>query len=100
MCMVPQVDEAEVVSHAIGAHLRRKRLAEIKNAVGHDGRVEQQPERQWDVGDDRRLQMAEVTRLGVAMGGQAATFAGLAGLGDLMATCMSPLSRNRMLGEQ
>src|ERR1039457_2805021 len=36
----------------------------------------------------------------VAMGGQAATFAGLAGLGDLMATCMSPLSRNRMLGEQ
>ena len=34
------------------------------------------------------------------MGGQAATFSGLAGMGDLMATCMSPLSRNRSLGEQ
>jgi glycerol-3-phosphate dehydrogenase (NAD(P)+) len=34
------------------------------------------------------------------MGGEAATFSGLAGLGDLMATCMSPLSRNRTLGEQ
>lgn len=57
------------------------------------------------VGDNTRAAvvcrgLAEVTRLGVAMGGQAATFAGLAGLGDLMATCMSPLSRNRMLGEQ
>src|SRR6185503_5501482 len=44
--------------------------------------------------------LAELTRLGVAMGGEAATFAGLAGLGDLLATCMSPLSRNRTLGEQ
>jgi glycerol-3-phosphate dehydrogenase (NAD(P)+) len=34
------------------------------------------------------------------MGGEAATFAGLAGMGDLIATCMSPLSRNRTLGEQ
>jgi glycerol-3-phosphate dehydrogenase (NAD(P)+) len=57
------------------------------------------------VGDNTRAAvvcrgLAELTRLGVAMGGQAATFAGLAGMGDLMATCMSPLSRNRMLGEQ
>ncbi|MGH3192993.1 MAG: NAD(P)H-dependent glycerol-3-phosphate dehydrogenase [Streptosporangiaceae bacterium] len=44
--------------------------------------------------------LAELTRLGVAMGGEAATFAGLAGMGDLIATCMSPLSRNRTLGEQ
>ncbi len=44
--------------------------------------------------------LAEMTRLGVAMGGKAATFAGLAGLGDLMATCTSPLSRNHMVGEQ
>jgi glycerol-3-phosphate dehydrogenase (NAD(P)+) len=44
--------------------------------------------------------LAEVTRLGVAMGGEAATFSGLAGMGDLIATCMSPLSRNRSLGEQ
>ena len=44
--------------------------------------------------------LAELTRLGTAMGGEAATFAGLAGMGDLIATCMSPLSRNRTLGEQ
>jgi glycerol-3-phosphate dehydrogenase (NAD(P)+) len=44
--------------------------------------------------------LAELTRLGVAMGGEEKTFAGLAGLGDLLATCMSPLSRNRHVGEQ
>ena len=44
--------------------------------------------------------LAELTRLGEAMGGQPATFAGLAGLGDLLATCMSPHSRNRYVGEQ
>ena len=42
--------------------------------------------------------VAEMTRLGVAMGGDPATFAGLTGLGDAMATCISPLSRNRTLG--
>ncbi len=44
--------------------------------------------------------LAELTRLGMAMGGQAATFAGLAGMGDLIATCTSPLSRNRYVGLQ
>lgn len=44
--------------------------------------------------------LAELTRLGVAMGGEPATFAGLAGMGDLLATCMSPQSRNRYVGEQ
>ncbi|MGA7690075.1 MAG: NAD(P)H-dependent glycerol-3-phosphate dehydrogenase [Jiangellales bacterium] len=44
--------------------------------------------------------LAETTRLGVAMGASPATFAGLAGLGDLVATCMSPLSRNRSFGER
>src|SRR5213076_528496 len=43
---------------------------------------------------------AELTTLAVAMGGEAATLAGLAGMGDLMATCMSPQSRNRHVGEQ
>lgn len=43
--------------------------------------------------------LAEMTRLGVAMGAQPATFQGLAGVGDLAATCFSPLSRNRRLGE-
>lgn len=44
--------------------------------------------------------LAELTHLGVAMGGEAATFAGLAGMGDLIATCMSPQSRNRYVGEE
>ncbi len=44
--------------------------------------------------------LAELTRLGVAMGGQPATFAGLAGMGDLVATCISTLSRNRHVGFQ
>ncbi|HEY7846715.1 MAG TPA: NAD(P)H-dependent glycerol-3-phosphate dehydrogenase [Candidatus Limnocylindria bacterium] len=43
--------------------------------------------------------LAEMTRLGVAAGAHALTFAGLAGVGDLIATCMSPLSRNRRAGE-
>ncbi len=42
--------------------------------------------------------LAEVTRLGVAMGGQPITFAGLAGMGDMIATCTSPQSRNRYVG--
>ena len=42
--------------------------------------------------------LRELTRLGIAMGGHQATFAGLAGMGDLIATCTSPLSRNRYVG--
>lgn len=57
------------------------------------------------VGDNARAAMitrglAEISRLGVALGGRPETFAGLAGLGDLVTTCMSPLSRNRYVGEQ
>ena len=44
--------------------------------------------------------LAELTRLGMAMGGQPATFAGLAGMGDLVATCSSEKSRNRTVGYQ
>jgi len=44
--------------------------------------------------------LAEISRLGVAMGGDPTTFAGLAGLGDLMATCTSSLSRNHHVGEE
>ena len=43
--------------------------------------------------------LAEITRLGAALGADAHTFAGLAGMGDLVATCSSPLSRNRTFGE-
>jgi glycerol-3-phosphate dehydrogenase (NAD(P)+) len=42
--------------------------------------------------------LAEMTRLGVALGANPLTFAGLAGVGDLVATCNSPLSRNRTFG--
>ncbi len=42
--------------------------------------------------------LVEITRLGRALGAEAETFGGLAGLGDLMATCASPLSRNHTLG--
>ena len=42
--------------------------------------------------------LSEITRLGVAMGGEAATFYGLAGMGDLVATCTSPQSRNYHVG--
>lgn len=57
------------------------------------------------VGDNTRSAvmtrgLAEVTALGVAMGGQRETFGGLTGMGDLVATCISPQSRNRTVGEQ
>ena len=57
------------------------------------------------VGDNTRAAvmsrgLAELARLGVALGAAPTTFAGLAGMGDLIATCMSPHSRNRRVGEQ
>ena len=44
--------------------------------------------------------LAEIARLGTALGADEHTFSGLAGLGDLVATCSSPLSRNRTFGEK
>jgi glycerol-3-phosphate dehydrogenase (NAD(P)+) len=44
--------------------------------------------------------LAEMTRLGVALGGQSETFAGLAGMGDLIATCSSAQSRNNSVGRR
>ena len=57
------------------------------------------------LGDNSRASLitrglAEISRLGVALGADPLTFAGLAGLGDLVATCSSPLSRNRTFGER
>ena len=58
-----------------------------------------------DVGDNAKAALVtrglnEIGRLGIAAGAQLMTFAGLAGLGDVMATCSSPLSRNRRVGEE
>ena len=58
-----------------------------------------------DAGDNARAALinrglAEMTRLGQAFGGDPRTLAGLAGMGDLLATCISPQSRNRWVGEQ
>lgn len=44
--------------------------------------------------------LVEITRLGVALGANPETFVGLAGLGDLVTTCISPVGRNRSAGEQ
>ena len=44
--------------------------------------------------------LAEISRLGIAAGANPLTFAGLAGIGDLIATCASPLSRNQQLGRR
>lgn len=56
-----------------------------------------------DCGDNAKAALiargiAEMTRLGVSLGAEAATFAGLAGLGDLITTCISPHGRNRQVG--
>jgi glycerol-3-phosphate dehydrogenase (NAD(P)+) len=44
--------------------------------------------------------IVEMTRFGVALGAEAATFNGLAGIGDLITTCISPYGRNRLVGER
>ena len=44
--------------------------------------------------------LAEITRIGVGLGGSPLTFAGLTGMGDLIATCISPQSRNRTVGQR
>lgn len=58
-----------------------------------------------DAGDNAKASLltrglVEITRLGVALGSRQETFAGLAGLGDLVTTCISPVGRNRSAGEQ
>jgi glycerol-3-phosphate dehydrogenase (NAD(P)+) len=58
-----------------------------------------------DLGDNTKAALlvrgqAEMTRLGVALGGQAVTFQGLSGIGDLVVSCISPHGRNRLVGDR
>ncbi len=83
----------DVIGVELGGALKNVIAIAVGTAVG------------LDVGDNARAALmtrglAEIARLGVALGASAATFAGLAGLGDLLATAMSPRSRNRTLGER
>lgn len=83
----------DVIGVELGGALKNVIAIAVGTAVG------------LDVGDNARAALmtrglAEIARLGVALGASAATFAGLAGLGDLLATATSPRSRNRTLGER
>jgi glycerol-3-phosphate dehydrogenase (NAD(P)+) len=58
-----------------------------------------------EIGDNAKAALlcrglAEITRLGIAMGAKEQTFAGLSGLGDLVTTCISPMGRNRSFGQR
>jgi len=66
-------------------------LVEGRNTFFRGGRVAVQA-------GDRKLSLAEITRLGVKMGANPLTFSGLAGAGDLILTCTGDLSRNRAVG--
>ena len=83
----------DVVGVELGGALKNVIAIAVGTAVG------------LDVGDNARAALmtrglSEIARLGVALGASPSTFAGLAGLGDLLATASSPRSRNRTLGEK
>ena len=80
--------------------LRARRGAEERRSPSRPGMADG-----LGAGDNTRATVItrglnELTHLGLAMGGEQLTFAGLAGMGDLLATCISPQSRNRHVGEQ
>ena len=93
---------ADAVLPALHEHRRRRRpswAAAVKNVIALANGVAAG----LGFGENAQASLitrglAEMTRLGVAMGADPLTFAGLAGLGDLVATCSSPLSRNRTFG--
>ncbi|HVB27791.1 MAG TPA: NAD(P)H-dependent glycerol-3-phosphate dehydrogenase [Mycobacteriales bacterium] len=84
---------ADVVGCELGGAMKNVMALAVGMAVG------------LGLGDNARASLitrglAETARLGEALGADPMTFAGLAGLGDLVVTCTSPLSRNRTFGEQ
>ncbi len=83
----------DVIGVELGGALKNVIAIAVGTAVG------------LDAGDNARAALmtrglSEIARLGVALGASPSTFAGLAGLGDLLATASSPRSRNRTLGEK
>lgn len=83
----------DVIGVELGGALKNVIAIAVGTAVG------------LDTGDNARAALmtrglSEIARLGVALGASPSTFAGLAGLGDLLATASSPRSRNRTLGEK
>ncbi len=84
---------ADLVGVELGGALKNVIAIAVGTAIG------------LDIGDNGRAALmtrglSEMSRLGAALGAQPSTFAGLAGLGDLLATANSPRSRNRTLGER
>ncbi len=84
---------SDLVGVELGGSLKNVIAIAVGTAVG------------LNVGDNARAALitrglSEMARLGVALGASPSTFAGLAGLGDLLATASSPRSRNRTLGER
>ena len=83
---------ADVIGCELGGTIKNPIAIAVGIAVG------------MGLGDNTRAMLitrglAETARLGVVLGADQLTFAGLAGMGDLVATCSSPLSRNRTFGE-
>ena len=111
--VVASADDA--VSGAVAAHLggpgfrlyRNRDVVgvELAGALKNVIAIAAGAAEQLGVGDNAKASLvtrglAEMTRLGVAAGAHPLTFAGLAGLGDIVATCWSPLSRNHRLGAE
>jgi len=105
----PDLDRAEQVQAAVSAPYFRvytnpdKVGVEIGGAVKNVVALAAGMAEGMGLGDNANAAvitrgLAEMTRLGVALGGQPLTFSGLAGVGDLVATCTSPKSRNRTVG--
>jgi glycerol-3-phosphate dehydrogenase (NAD(P)+) len=105
----PDVTRAEQVQHAVMAPYLRvytnpdKVAVEVAGAVKNVIAIATGMAYGMGYGDNTRATvitrgLAEMTRLGVAIGGDALTFSGLAGVGDLVATCTSNKSRNQTVG--
>ena len=90
----------ESEANEVFAVLAKDAIARVREA---GGTLYEWPAEGMGLGNNSRAALitrglAEMTRLGVAIGARASTFAGLAGIGDLVLTCTGALSRNRAIG--